>query len=150
MVRMIQPNVYSTHEEADSKMIFHVTEENRNVVIRTADTDVLIIGLGCISQIPPYIHLWLEVVLYSKNTLRYINIIKLYGKTGDPVCKSLPVYHAFPVCNCTVSFSWKREVHPLKYLEKDETVQEVFGSMGFDENVSEETFSTIEHYVCTI
>ena len=71
-------NFYSTHEETDSKMIFHVTEENSNVVIRAADTDVLIIALGCISQIPPYIHLWLEVVLYSKNTLRYINVIKLY------------------------------------------------------------------------
>ena len=29
-------------------------------------------------------------------------------------------------------------------------MQEVFGSMGFDEKASEETFSTIEHYVCTI
>ena len=29
-------------------------------------------------------------------------------------------------------------------------MQEVFGSMGFDEKMSEETFSTIEHYVCTI
>ena len=53
-------------------MIFHVTsiEENSNVVIRTADTDVLIIALGSITQIPRYINLWLEVGLYSKNTLR--------------------------------------------------------------------------------
>ena len=29
-------------------------------------------------------------------------------------------------------------------------MQEVFGSMGFDEKASEETFSTVEHYVCTI
>ena len=33
---------------------------------------------------------------------------------------------------------------PLKYLKRDETMQEVFGSMGFDEKLSEETFSTIE------
>ena len=37
------------------------------------------------------------------------------------------------------------EVHPLKYLEKDETMQEVFGSMGFDAKVSEKTFSIVEH-----
>ena len=29
-------------------------------------------------------------------------------------------------------------------------MQEVFGSMGFGEKVSKETFSTIEHYVCTL
>ena len=29
-------------------------------------------------------------------------------------------------------------------------MQEVFFSMGFDEKVSEETFSTTEHYVFTI
>ena len=59
MVKMIQLHLYSTHEEAESKMIFHVTsiEENSNVVRRTADADVLIIALCCISQIPPYINL---------------------------------------------------------------------------------------------
>ena len=78
MVRTIQPHLYSTHEEADSKIIFYVTniEENSNVVIRTADTDVLTIPLGCISQIPPNVNLWLEVGLYSKNTLPYINVNK--------------------------------------------------------------------------
>ena len=75
---------------------------------------------------------------------------KLYGKSGNPVCKSLPAYHAFTGCHYTTSFSPKGKVLPLKYLEKDETMQEVFGSMGFDEKMSEETFSTIEHYVCTI
>ena len=68
MVRMIQPHLYSTNKEPDSKMIFHVTsiEENSNVVKRTADTDVLIIALGCISQIPPYIYLWLYVGFIQK------------------------------------------------------------------------------------
>ena len=152
MVRMILPHLYSRHEEADSKMIFHVAsvEENSNVVIRTADTDVLIIAFGCISQIPPYINLWLEVGLHSKNTLQYINVNNLYGNIGDPVCKSLPAYHVFTGCDYTTTFSRKGKVHPLKYLEKDETMQEVFGSTIFDEKVSEETFSTIEHYVCTI
>ena len=148
MVRMIQPHLYSTNEKPDSKMIFHVTstEEDSNVVIRTADTDVLIIALGCISQIPPYINLWLYVGLYSKNTLRYINVNKSYGKTGYPVFKSPPA-HVFIGYDYTASFSQKRKVCPFKYLEKDETMQEVFGSMGFGEKVSKETFSTIEHYM---
>ena len=55
----------------------------------------------------------------------------------------------FTGCDYTASFSRKGKVRPLKYLEKDETMQEVFGSMGFDEKVSEETY-TIERYVCNI
>ena len=125
MVRMIQPHLYSTHKQADSNMIFHVTstEENSNVVIRTADTDVLIIALGCIRQVPLFINLWLEVGLYSKNTPQYINVKKLHGKIGDPVCKSLPAYHAFTRCNYTGSFSQKGNVRLLKYLGKDETMK---------------------------
>ena len=51
LVRMIKLHLYSTYEEVDSEIIFHVTsiEENSNVVIRTVDTDLLIIALGCIS-----------------------------------------------------------------------------------------------------
>ena len=85
-------------------MIFHVT---------TADTDVLITVLGCISQIPLYIILCVEVGLYSKNALRYINVNKLYGKIGDPVCKFLPAYHALTGCDYTASFSRKGKVRPL-------------------------------------
>ena len=87
-------------------MIFHVTsiEENSNVVIRTADTDVLITALVSITQIPTYINLWLEVGLYSKNTLRYINVNKLYGKIGDQVCKSLQLTMLLQVATIPLLF----------------------------------------------
>ena len=47
--------LYSTHE-ADSRIIFHLVWCStipgiRNVVIRTPDTDILIIVLGCFSQL---------------------------------------------------------------------------------------------------
>ena len=81
--------------------------------------------------------------MYSKNTLRYINVNKLFGKIADPVCKYLPAYHVFTGHNYTASFSRTGKVHPLEYLEKDETMQEVFGSMCFDEKVREETFRAL-------
>ena len=64
-------HIYIQHTtKLTSKWFIHVTiiDENSIVVIKRADTDVLIIALGCISQIPPYINLWLEVEWYSKNT----------------------------------------------------------------------------------
>ena len=49
VVRTEERSLLCTHEEADSCIFFHVLslEYQSNVVIRTADTDYLIIGLGC-------------------------------------------------------------------------------------------------------
>ena len=46
--------MFSTHEEADSRMLFHLSsvQSPANVVIRTIDTDVLIIALGCFWLVP--------------------------------------------------------------------------------------------------
>ena len=66
----------------------------------------------------------------EKLVIKFVNLFSL------PCFYRLLLYHFF--------FS-ERKVRPLKYLEKDETMQEVFGSMGFDEKVSEKTFSIVEH-----
>ena len=50
-----EPRLFSTHEEADSRMFHHVAFSNRehrstdpiNIVVRTNDTDCLVISLGC-------------------------------------------------------------------------------------------------------
>ena len=48
VTRTLIPELTSSHEEADSKMTYHLTilEENSKVIIRTSDTDVLVITLG--------------------------------------------------------------------------------------------------------
>ena len=47
VTRTLIPELTSSHEEADSKMIYHLTilEENSKVIIRISDTDVLVITL---------------------------------------------------------------------------------------------------------
>ena len=47
--------LFSTHEEADSRMLFHVyyIPAPSEIVIRTVDTDVLIIALGVMDQLDP-------------------------------------------------------------------------------------------------
>ena len=54
VTRTLIPERTSSHEEADSKMIFHLTnlEENSKVIIGTSDTDVLVIALCCLEHIP--------------------------------------------------------------------------------------------------
>ena len=39
-------------------------------------------------------------------------------------------------------------MRPFKFLEKGETIQDIFTKMGYDETVNEESFDKIECYFC--
>ena len=100
------PELYSTHEEADNRMFFHLANVNvpSNVVIRTADTDCLIIGLASQHLYEESIHVWLEVGTLCQNTLRFINLNQLSSHLGNDLCAALPAYHAFTECDYAASF----------------------------------------------
>jgi hypothetical protein len=150
MIVREEVDYYSRHEEADTRMIFHLTklQPALNVVIRTADTDVLLIALGCFEHIN-YINLWLEVGLYTRNTLRFINVNQLHNKLGNKLAKALPAYHAFTGCDYTAAFSRKGKIAPLKILEKDEELQEIFGCMG-GSTIDDDVYNKLEAYTCQI
>ena len=81
VTRTLIPELTSSHKEADPKMIYHLTflEEKNKVIIRTSDTNVLAIALSCLEHIPESINLWFEVGLYDKNSLRYIDVRKIFN-----------------------------------------------------------------------
>ena len=54
-------------------------DQNSKVIIRTSDTDTLVIALGC----------------YAKNSLTYIDVWKLFNKLGKDLCRALPALHVF-------------------------------------------------------
>ena len=82
-----------THEEADSRIFSHVLslENHSNVLIRTADTNCLIIGLGCHKKLDPSLKIRLEVRIPSRNNLRFISVDSVYSNLGKNVCKILPL-----------------------------------------------------------
>ena len=89
----------SSHEEADSNIIYHFTtfEGNSKVIIHTSDTDVLVIALSCLEYMPESINVWLEVGLYAKNSLRYIGVTKLFNKLGKDL--GLLAFRVFTASN---------------------------------------------------
>ena len=95
-----------------------ILEENSKVIIRTSDTDVLVIALGCLEHIPESINLWLEVGLYAKNSLRYIDVRKLFNKLGKDLCRSLPTSHVFAGSDYTAAFPRKGKIRPLRHLRR--------------------------------
>ena len=62
-------------------MIFHLSKapSPNQAVIRTNDTDVLIIALGCFKHLPEDLLVWLDVGLLYNNTRRYIYLNQLHG-----------------------------------------------------------------------
>jgi hypothetical protein len=74
-----EPDFYCEHEEADTRMVFHLSriQTPNNVVLRTNDTDVLIVLLANLEKIIPSHQVWIEVGLFPYNTQRYINVTKL-------------------------------------------------------------------------
>ena len=116
-------------------MLFHVASipSPANIVIRSVDTDALVIALACLSTIDPHKKVWMETGLESKNSLRYININQIYQTLGDQIYRGLPALHAFTGSHYTSSFSQKGKVQPLKLLEKERYAQQAFAKIAEDD-----------------
>ena len=114
VVRTEERSLLCTHKEADSRIFFHVTslENQSNVVIRKADTDCLIIELGCREELDPSLKIWLVVGVQSRNNLRFISVDSINSNLGKKLCKALPAFHAFTGSDFTASFVEKERFSP--------------------------------------
>ena len=79
MVKSEEVAYYGKHEEADTRMIYHVGQlpSGTNVAVRTVNTNGVVIALGCFHQLQDN-RIWVESGIQSKNKLRYININQLF------------------------------------------------------------------------
>ena len=140
---------YAKHEEADTRMIYHVGQlpSETNVVVRTADTDVVVIALGCFHQLQDK-RIWMESGIQSKNNLRYISINHIFHQLGEPLCEALPFYHAFTGCDYTSSFDRKGKIKPFKLFKKNPEFQEAFLNLSHSEGIFNDIKSIIESFAC--
>lgn len=88
--REISDKLNCSHEEADSRITFHIAkmEANSNVVIRASDTDILIIILGNMHKLPQNLNIWMKVGTVSKNTSRFIDVLAISSSLGLTLCKA--------------------------------------------------------------
>ena len=146
------PELTSSHEEADSKinnLLYH-NPQGKQSIICISKTDVLVITFSCLEHIPESINVWLEVGLYAKNSLRYIDIRKPLNKLEKDLYRALPAFDVFTGSYYTAAFSRKGKIRPLKALKKDKTAQTVFGDMGFCDDIQEEELKVIEKFTCAL
>ena len=103
-----QDQFSSSHEEADNRMFFHLNHAlpGSTVVMRTDDTDSLVIALGY-KHFFNTLEIWLEAGVQGKNNLRFINVNSIYSELGETLCKALPAYHALKDVTIQHRFSKK-------------------------------------------
>lgn len=115
MICEAEEELYSSYEEADSTMFFHLDHIFGliNVVICADDTDCLVTALRCKQLFEQKVDIWL-------NNLCYINVNKIYNHLGETLCRASPACHALTEQNTFAK---------SKHIDKVNDVRDT-GSLG--------------------
>lgn len=98
------------HEEADTLIAFHVANtDERDVIVRASDTDVLVILIGELGQLRPELRTRRKIIMDcgSGNSQRYINvsnITEVLEQRRPGLARAIPGCHAFTGCDFTSAF----------------------------------------------
>ena len=96
--------LYSSQEEADTRLLLHVkhaASDITRIVVQSLVTDVLVLccsqfsSLGCNE-------LWFHTG--TRDKIRYIPVHSISVSIGPSLCKALTGLHALTVCDSTSSF----------------------------------------------
>lgn len=114
------------HEEADTRIILHAAEAvstgHKRVLIRTVDTDVVVLAVTFALQIGSF-ELWLG--FGTGKSFHYIPANMIANTLGLSKCKSLPFFHAFTGCDTVFAFCGKELAFLELSLELSATPKEV-------------------------
>ncbi|KAK3910810.1 putative 1-aminocyclopropane-1-carboxylate oxidase [Frankliniella fusca] len=93
------------HEEADTRLFVHVANAvqngNTKVMIRTCDTDVLVLAISCLPKIPELEELWLHFGM-GKHA-KFIAVHEISNALGPEKSQTIIGFHAVTGCD-TVSY----------------------------------------------
>jgi hypothetical protein len=144
------------HEEADSRMLLHLQDAlqqgARDCLIRTVDTDVLIILIGKFHHFRsmcPTANIW--VAFGTGRAFSYIHINPIAQSLGEDVSSALPVFHSFTGCD-TVSYFFGRGKRTawgawLSYPEVTQAFNFIARNPFTMVNFDSDHFQTLERFV---
>ena len=142
-----------THEEADTRIVFHlsklVTNGHPSVAVRFSDIDVFIsccitshnVGVLQTTGVGGCWH-------NSNNSRRYINISQFVQHLDKNILGALPGFHAFTGSDYTASFMNKEKIRPFAIMKKNKNFVRAFASLGKSDITDELTLEQIEKFMC--
>ena len=142
----------SDHEEADTRIILHCIEasklaaESMPVIVRSPDTDLLILLLFYSSSISQCLYLDTG----TGNKRRLLDIKAIAGVLGSDLCASLPAYHAFTGSDYTSAFVRKGKVRPFGMMQKNAEVIAALKNVGSTPTFDISYLHPLEQFVCAM
>jgi len=95
-----------THEEADTRMMLHVAHASQNghskIMIRTVDTDVVVLAVSVANTLPEQSELWLA--FGTGKHFRYLAAHEITTLLGPEKASALPMFHALTGCDTVSAF----------------------------------------------
>ena len=96
-----------THEEAHTRMLLHASHASKHghhsILIRTADTDVVVLTISMAQGLEPGDEVWLA--FGTGKGFRYLAAHELAVSLGPEKALALPMFHALTGCDTVSSFA---------------------------------------------
>ncbi|KAL9954824.1 hypothetical protein ACROYT_G042404 [Oculina patagonica] len=141
-----------TQEEADTRMLLHVQDAvnqgHKKILLRTVDTDVLVLTIAVFQQLREKEQLQLWVAFGSGTHLRFIAAHEISRKLGPQVSKALPVFHAFIGCDTVSCFGGRGKKTALEAWKSYPDVTSAFLALAHcPTEISDRCIEHLERFV---
>ncbi|XP_061894509.1 uncharacterized protein LOC133644183 [Entelurus aequoreus] len=141
------------HEEADTRIVVHLQcalkEGAKTVLVRTVDTDVIVILAGLFYDLvvlQPLTDIWVAFGMGKR--FRYYHINHICKSLGEPKSQGLLMFHAYSGCDTTSAFNGKGKKSAWRAWQAYDAATETFMYLAkhpFQElKVDSEHFQTLE------
>lgn len=145
----LQPLMPCNMEEADERMFVHVKHAAENcprILVKTVDSDVVVIALSAFHRIPGIQELWLEFGVGKH--LKYISIHEIATSLGPHISTAYLFFHSFSGCDTTSSVQGKGKASFNETWKKMPCMTPVFERMSLSVgDVSETDTDYLEQFV---
>ena len=138
-----------TQEEADSRILLHVQDAVlsgfKTVMIRTVDTDVVVLAVASFGDICNLQELW--IAFGTGKDFRYIPIHEIVSSIGPQKARGLLFFHAFTGCDTTAYFANYGKKSAWNTWIAMPEITEIFVFLSSPCTLTEEVIGKLERFV---
>ena len=144
------------HEEGGTRIAFHLYDAVKKgatkILVRTVDTDILVILIGLLSNLPPDTQIW--IALGTGKNFKYNSINAIHPSLGTEKSKALPFFHAFTGSDTTSQFHGKGKKSAWDARKAYEDITRTFTCIAEQPfqplTIESELFEKLERFTCVL
>ena len=144
------PELHCDHEEADTRLVFHAKHAaeagHLNIIIKSPDTDVVIIALSHLQSIDASIYF----LTGMQNKVRILHLQEIAGTLSPEKCRALVGLHTFTGCDSVSAFYGKGKKKAFSVAMEEKSFVETFCSLGEHFDMSANLLDRLQRFVCKL